>query len=162
MADIMTKEQRHKCMVAVKGKDTKPEMIVRRYLHGLGFRYGLHNKKLPGSPDLVLRRHKTVIFINGCFWHGHENCKYYRLPKSNIRFWKEKIERNIARDERDMKALRKLGWRVMVIWECELKTEESRMRTLHELKDKLNSPYPVYYNTFVEAAEPESYYGLND
>ncbi|MCH5238482.1 MAG: DNA mismatch endonuclease Vsr, partial [Muribaculaceae bacterium] len=98
MADTMTPEQRHKCMAAIKGKDTKPEMIVRKYLHSLGYRYGLHNKKLPGSPDLVLRKYKTVIFIHGCFWHGHEGCKYYRLPKSNVEFWQDKITRNRQRD----------------------------------------------------------------
>lgn len=160
MADIMTKEQRHKCMVAVKGKDTKPEMIVRRYLHGLGFRYGLHNKKLPGTPDLVLRRHKTVIFVNGCFWHGHENCKYSHIPKSNIEFWQMKICRNRARDLRNVEALRKLGWHVIIIWECQLKTEELRKQTFAELYARLNGEYIIHSQSFAEAAEAEVPYGL--
>ncbi len=96
MTDIKTPEERSRNMSAIKSNDTKPEMSVRRYLHGLGYRYGLHNKKLPGRPDIVLRRYKTIIFVNGCFWHGHENCKYYRLPKSNTDFWQTKIAQNRA------------------------------------------------------------------
>ena len=146
-------------MAAIKSNDTKPEMLVRRYLHAAGFRYGLHNKKLPGSPDIVMRRFKTVIFVHGCFWHGHENCKYYRLPKSNIEFWQSKIERNRARDERDIEALQKLGWRVIIIWECELKTEKRRKETFQHLFDTLNSIYASTYSPFAEAAEPETPYG---
>ena len=134
----MTPEQRHRCMAAIKSNDTKPEMLVRRYLHALGYRYGLHNKKLPGSPDIVLRRLRTVIFINGCFWHGHDNCKYYRLPKTNPDFWRTKIEANRARDARTSAALRTLGWHVIVIWECQLKTEELRTKTLRELAATLS------------------------
>lgn len=137
MADTMTPEQRHRCMAAIRSNDTKPEMLVRRYLHALGYRYGLHNKKLPGSPDIVLRRLRTVIFINGCFWHGHDNCKYYRLPKTNPDFWRTKIEANRARDARTTSALRTLGWHVIVIWGCQLKTEELRTKTLRELADTL-------------------------
>lgn len=135
----MTPEQRHRCMAAIKSNDTKPEMLVRRYLHALGYRYGLHNKKLPGSPDIVLRRLRTVIFINGCFWHGHDNCKYYRLPKTNPDFWRTKIEANRARDARSTAALRTLGWHVIVIWGCQLKTEELRTKTLHELTATLST-----------------------
>lgn len=134
----MTPEQRHRCMAAIKSNDTKPEMLVRRYLHALGYRYGLHNKKLPGSPDIVLRRLRTVIFINGCFWHGHDNCKYYRLPKTNPDFWRSKIDANRARDARTASALRALGWHVIVIWGCQLKTEELRTKTLRELADTLS------------------------
>ena len=138
MADIMTPEQRHRCMAAVKGKDTKPEMIVRRYLHSLGYRYGLHNKKLPGSPDLVIRKYKTVIFIHGCFWHGHEGCKYSRLPKTNESFWKEKISVNRKRDEQSKEQLEKSGWTVLTVWECDLKNRELREKTLENLREKLN------------------------
>lgn len=101
MADIMTPEQRSRNMAAVKGKDTKPEMIVRKYLFSRGMRFRVQVKKLPGKPDIVLPKYKTVIFVNGCFWHGHEDCKYFRLPKSNVEFWKEKIERNIELNTRN-------------------------------------------------------------
>lgn len=115
MADIKTPEERSRNMAAIRSSDTKPEMLVRRYLHSMGWRYGLHNKSLPGSPDIVMRRFKTVIFVHGCFWHGHENCKYYRLPKSNTEFWRDKVNNNRARDERDIEALLKLGWNVIII-----------------------------------------------
>lgn len=154
MADTMTPEQRHRCMAAIKSNDTKPEMLVRRYLHALGYRYGLHNKKLPGSPDIVLRRLRTVIFINGCFWHGHDNCKYYRLPKTNPDFWRTKIEANRARDARTTAALRTLGWRVIVIWGCQLKTEELRNKTLRELADILTGSAPGTESLPSIAAEP--------
>lgn len=98
MADVMTPEQRSRCMAAIKGKDTKPEMIVRKYLFSRGLRFRVQVRKLPGTPDIVLPKYKTVIFVNGCFWHGHEGCKYFRLPKSNVDFWKEKIERDIEGD----------------------------------------------------------------
>lgn len=120
MADKMTPAQRHRCMSSIKGKDTKPEMLVRRYLHGHGFRYSLHSKRLPGKPDLVLRKYHSVIFVNGCFWHAHPGCSCYRKPSSNIAFWEEKVRRNKERDAADVAALESLGWHVMVVWECEL------------------------------------------
>lgn len=101
MADVMTPEQRSRCMAAIKGKDTKPEMIVRKYLFSRGMRFRVQVRKLPGAPDIVLPKYKTAIFVNGCFWHGHEGCKYFRLPKSNVEFWKEKIERNIELNTRN-------------------------------------------------------------
>lgn len=101
MADIMTPEQRSRNMAAIKGKDTKPEMIVRKYLFSSGMRFRVQVRKLPGNPDIVLPKYKTVIFVNGCFWHGHEDCKYFRLPKSNVEFWKEKIKRNIELNTRN-------------------------------------------------------------
>lgn len=101
MADVMTPEQRSRCMAAIKGKDTKPEMIVRKYLFSRGMRFRVQVRKLPGTPDIVLPKYKTAIFVNGCFWHGHEGCKYFRLPKSNIEFWKEKIKRNIELNTRN-------------------------------------------------------------
>lgn len=157
----MTPEQRSRCMAAIKSNDTKPEMLVRRYLHAKGFRYGLHNKKLPGSPDIVLRRYKTVIFVHGCFWHGHENCKYYRMPKSNVEFWRTKIGRNRTRDERNIQDLKKQGWRVIVIWECQLKTVDLRALTLQQLTEALNRTYELSSYSYAEAAEPESAYGTN-
>ncbi|WP_289742425.1 very short patch repair endonuclease [Muribaculum intestinale] len=161
MTDIKTPEQRSRNMAAIRSSDTKPEMLVRRYLHSMGWRYGLHNKKLPGSPDIVMRRFKTVIFVNGCFWHGHENCKYYRLPKSNTGFWQAKIDKNRARDARDIESLNKLGWRVIIVWECQLKTDERRMQTFRELFDIFKDPYSHLRCHFSEAAEPEFPYGKN-
>lgn len=160
MTDIKTPEERSRNMAAIKSNDTEPEMIVRRYLHGMGWRYGLHNKTLPGKPDIVLRRYKTVIFVNGCFWHGHKNCKYFRLPKSNTEFWQRKIEQNCIRDKRDIEALHKLGWRVIVIWECRLKTAELRKQTFQELFNILTNIYYPQDYLFDEVAEPESQYGL--
>lgn len=159
MADNKTPQERSQNMAAIKSVDTKPEMLVRRYLHSMGWRYGLHNKKLPGSPDIVMRRFKTVIFVNGCFWHGHENCKYYRLPKSNTEFWQTKIDKNRVRDERDIEALHILGWRVIVIWECELKTEALRQKTFQKLFHIFSSTYSHPCCQFDEAAEPEFSYG---
>lgn len=162
MADTMTPEQRSRCMAAIKSNDTKPEMLVRRFLHAKGFRYGLHNKKLPGCPDIVLRRFKTVIFVHGCFWHGHENCKYYRLPKSNVEFWQTKIDRNRTRDRREIQGLHKLGWRVIVIWECQLKTKERCAHTLQKLAESLNGAYSITLSCPSSlAAEPEIEYGNN-
>ena len=116
----MTPEQRHRCMASIKGIDTRPEMKVRRYLHGLGFRYSLHSKRLPGKPDIVLRKYHSVIFVHGCFWHGHPGESCYRKPSTNVEFWEEKIRRNKERDAADVAALESLGWHVMVVWECEL------------------------------------------
>lgn len=166
MVDTMTPEQRHRCMAAIKGKDTKPEMLVRRYLHSLGYRYGLHNRKLPGSPDLVLRKYKTVIFIHGCFWHGHDGCKYYRLPKTNEDFWRNKITRNRHRDQEAQRLLEEKGWNVITIWECDLKNKEKRDATLFNLNLRLKqilSPQKEY-NPEIQpswAAEDESEYGDN-
>lgn len=161
MADIKTPEERSRNMAAIRSSDTKPEMLVRRYLHSMGWRYGLHNKKLPGSPDIVMRRFKTVIFVHGCFWHGHDNCKYYRLPKSNTEFWQDKVNKNRARDERDIKALYKLGWNVIIIWECELKTDVLRRQTFSRLSDIFSRTYISSDYPIAEAADPVMPYGNN-
>ena len=137
MADRMTQEQRHRCMARIKGKDTKPEMIVRRYLHAHGYRYRINVKRLPGTPDIVLRKYRTVIFINGCFWHGHEGCRYFVIPKSNTQFWEKKIERNKQRDVEKRIQLRHLSWHTIIIWECELKPK-NRHTTLQALEQTLN------------------------
>lgn len=162
--DIKSKEERSRNMSAIRSGDTKPEMLVRKYLHSQGFRYGLHNHKLPGSPDIVLRKYKTVIFINGCFWHGHEGCKYFRLPKSNIEFWQTKIERNRQRDIETIEALKVKGWRVITVWECELRTVAQRGETLIQLvKDIKWSSKSSDYSREEEiqiAAEPEPKYGM--
>lgn len=120
-------------MAAVKGKDTKPEMIVRKYLFSRGLRYRVNNKRLPGSPDIVLKKYKTVVFVDGCFWHGHKDCKYFRLPKSNADFWRHKIAMNIARDYVNNVDLNLAGWKVIRIWECEIKIKAKRDETLRHL-----------------------------
>lgn len=136
MPDVMTPQQRHECMSHIRSKNTKPEQLVRQALWHNGFRYRLHVKGLPGKPDIVLPKYHTVIFINGCFWHGHEECKYYVTPKTNTSFWLDKITSNKARDERDKTALNEAGWRVITIWECELK-KESRQTTIEQLLNTL-------------------------
>lgn len=108
-------------MSRIKGKDTKPEMLVRKFLFAQGFRYRLHVKNLPGKPDIVLPKYKTVIFIHGCFWHGHKGCKYFVIPKTRTEWWVNKIERNKQKDKVSVKALTKAQWKVITIWECELK-----------------------------------------
>ena len=133
----MSKEQRHKCMARIKGKDTKSELIVRRYLHAHGYRYRINVKRLPGTPDIVLRKYRTVIFINGCFWHGHEGCRYFVMPKSNTTFWEKKIERNKQRDVEKRIQLRHLGWHTITIWGCEL-LPKNRLTTLQALEQTLN------------------------
>jgi DNA mismatch endonuclease, patch repair protein len=121
MADVHNKATRSYNMSRIRGKNTKPEMLVRRFLHANGFRYKLHDKKLPGKPDIVLPKYKTVIFVHGCFWHGHEGCKYYVVPKTRTEWWLNKINGNVANDEKAMKMLGEQGWKVINVWECELK-----------------------------------------
>lgn len=108
-------------MSRIKGKDTKPEMLVRKFLHANGYRYRLHVKDMPGKPDIVLPKYKTVIFIHGCFWHGHKGCKYFVVPKTRTEWWMNKINTNIANDTKAVKALKKEGWKIINLWECELK-----------------------------------------
>ena len=128
--DIFTPEKRSEVMSRIRGGDTKPELALRSMLHRLGYRFTVHgpkNKSLPGRPDLVLPKYRTVIFVHGCFWHGHENCRHFRLPKSRHEWWRQKIEGNQARDLRNENALRALGWHVVTIWECALKTPAARI-----------------------------------
>ena len=139
MTDRMTAEERHRCMAAIKGKDTKPEIMVRKYLFSRGLRYRVNVKKLPGSPDIVLKKYGVAIFIDGCFWHGHKECKYYKLPSTNVDYWKAKIARNMARDYVNNVDLELLGWRVFRLWECEIKTKAQREETLEELYKKIVS-----------------------
>lgn len=171
MADKLTKEQRHRNMAAIHGKDTKPELLVRKFLFSRGFRYRLNHPRLPGHPDIVLRKYRTVIFVNGCFWHGHENCRYFRLPKTNVDFWKNKIERNRERDKEEQHRLAEMGWHCVTVWECQLKpkvrakTLESLAYTLNHifLEDRMAKPYslPEHEDSRM-AAEPETEYGKTD
>lgn len=140
MADVHTPEQRSFNMSRIRSGNTKPEMLVRRFLHANGFRYKLHDKKLPGKPDIVLPKYRTVIFVHGCFWHGHSNCKYFVVPKTRTEWWTEKINGNIANDEKALMTLKKEGWRVINVWECELKIEKIEKR-LRKLLEKLNNIY---------------------
>jgi DNA mismatch endonuclease (patch repair protein) len=118
-------------MKGIRSKDTQPEMIVRKYLHAQGFRYRLHTRKLPGSPDLVLPRYRVAIFVHGCFWHRHDGCKYATTPANNAERWKSKFDGNVERDARKESLLRAAGWRVMVVWECELRrAPEARLQQL--------------------------------
>jgi len=119
-------------MSQIKGKDTKPEMIVRKFLFSKGFRYRLHVKTLPGKPDIVLPKYKTVIFVHGCFWHGHEGCKYYVVPKTRTDWWLNKINNNKEKDQKTLSILKKEGWKVITLWECDLKTY-LREKTLQRL-----------------------------
>ncbi len=124
MADVHDKATRSYNMSRIKGTDTKPEMLVRKYLHANGIRYRLHNKILPGKPDLTLTKYHTVIFVNGCFWHGHKGCRYFVLPKTRNAWWQGKIEETIKRDSTAIQNLKELGWKPIIIWECELKPEK--------------------------------------
>ena len=116
--DTISPERRSENMRRIRGKDTKPELVVRRALFALGYRYRLHDAKLPGKPDLVFSKRRKVIFVHGCFWHRHENCRFCTTPASNTRFWKSKFGETVKRDKRNLEALRTLGWRVAIIWEC--------------------------------------------
>lgn len=162
MTDVMTPEQRRRNMAAIKGKDTKPEMIVRKYLFSRGLRFRVQVRKLPGTPDIVLPKYKTVVFVNGCFWHGHDGCKYFRLPKSNVEFWKEKIEKNIERDTRNEAELKALGWRVIRVWECDIKAITAREEYLQSLYNTIINPFRTYSEDIETtdisiAAEPDEF-----
>ncbi|MEQ9064858.1 MAG: very short patch repair endonuclease [Fulvivirga sp.] len=136
MPDVHSPEVRSYNMSQIKGKDSKPEMVVRSYLHANGFRFRLHDGSLPGKPDIVLPKLKTVIQINGCFWHGHHGCKYYVIPQTRTDWWKAKINKTIENDGKNNLDLQKLGWEVITIWECELKSN-MREETLLDLVDSL-------------------------
>ena len=149
----MTPEQRHRCMSRIRSKNTKPEMLVRRWMWKQGFRYRLHVRALPGSPDIVLRRLRVVIFVNGCFWHGHERCAAFRLPASHQDFWQQKIDNNRRRDARNAAWLRRMGWHVFTVWECQL-TPNRKQRTLLGLSQRLSAITLAAYHA-VPAPYPE-------
>ena len=133
--DILTKEKRSWNMSRIRSGNTKPELLVRSLLHRMGYRFRLHRKDLPGKPDIVLPKHKAVIFIHGCFWHHHDGCKYAYIPKTRQEFWRAKFKSNVERDKKVKKQLKEKNWRILVIWECELSNIESIIK---RLKDYLN------------------------
>ncbi|MGD9560948.1 MAG: very short patch repair endonuclease [Pyrinomonadaceae bacterium] len=136
MADSITSEQRSWNMSQIRSRDTTPEMVVRSILHRSGFRFRLHRKELPGKPDIVLRKHRAVIFVHGCFWHRHSGCKRCSTPKTNPAYWIPKLQRNADRDREHIANLKKLGWRVRVVWECELKNQPKLTRNLENYLQK--------------------------
>lgn len=132
MVDKVSKETRSYNMSQIKGKDTKPEIIVRRYLFSKGLRYRKNDKRYPGSPDIVLPKYNTIVFVHGCFWHLHNGCKYAKIPKSNVDFWKNKLYGNKERDKRNQNILEEMGWNVITVWECQLKKDRQE-QTLKKL-----------------------------
>jgi DNA mismatch endonuclease (patch repair protein) len=120
MADVVDKATRSRMMAGIQGKNTKPELLVRKYLHSRGLRFRLHAKELPGKPDLVFPKYKAVVFVHGCFWHSHPRCKFATVPATNIEFWKQKLDANRERDQRDKRRLKTRGWRVLTVWECQM------------------------------------------
>ncbi len=141
MVDIWTPEKRSWVMSRIRGKNTKPEMTVRSLLHGLGYRFtvnGPKNRRLPGKPDIVLPKHRALVLVHGCFWHGHEGCKHFRLPKTRVAWWREKIRKNRERDARNLAALEALGWNVVVVWECRVRPVALRESLAEELASRIS------------------------
>jgi DNA mismatch endonuclease (patch repair protein) len=152
MADIMTPQQRSRCMSRVRGKDTIPEIYLRKALWAAGFRYRLESK-LPGKPDIVLQKHKAVIFVNGCFWHSHKGCPKSKLPASREEFWAKKIASNVARDKRNIAELKRRGWRVAVVWECSIKNQLNKKATVDSLSSWIFSNSKWFETALNECAE---------
>jgi DNA mismatch endonuclease (patch repair protein) len=136
--DIYSQKKRSEIMSKISGKDTKPEILVRKFLFSKGFRYRVNDKQYPGSPDIVLPKYKTAIFIHGCFWHGHPGCKASRLPETRKEFWEKKINDTKLRDKRKIGELKKMGWNTIVIWQCEIKNTENRQKRLESLLKEIS------------------------
>ena len=136
MSDIFSKSKRSEIMSRISGRETKPEIEVRKFLFAHGFRYRKNDKRYPGKPDIVLPKYRTVIFVHGCFWHGH-SCPAGKLPETNRDFWENKIAKNIQRDEKNVEALKEMGWNVIVIWQCEIKNKRCKAERLERLQDEL-------------------------
>lgn len=143
MSDIFSKEKRSEIMSRITGKDTKPEIAVRKYLFSKGYRYRKNVRTMKGTPDIVMRKYRLVIFINGCFWHGHD-CKLSSTPKSNTDFWKTKIETNRKRDQSNLAILKKDNWNVVVIWECKLRTSKMFIKSMKLLEKKISNLNPEH------------------
>jgi DNA mismatch endonuclease (patch repair protein) len=157
--DVHTREQRHYNMSQIHSKDTKPELIVRKWLWHNGYRYRLHRKDLPGKPDIVLPKYNAIIFVHGCFWHRH-NCKFASIPKTRKVFWEQKLNGNVERDKRNVQKLKELNWRILVIWECEIKKWDSNLEKKIEdfLCTGTNILYTIGQEEYYIAAEEESLY----
>ena len=134
--DVHNKETRSYNMSQIKGKNTKPEVKVRKHLFSRGFRYRVNDRRYPGTPDIILPKHKTVVFVNGCFWHRHEGCKYTTIPSTNTEFWLGKFKKNVENDAKNYNALAELGWQVIVVWECEIKHDF--LKTMDQIEMKIN------------------------
>lgn len=139
--DVFTREKRSQIMSRISGKNTKPELIVRSLLHSMGYRFRLHRNDLPGKPDIVLPKHGKIIFVHGCFWHGHNNCNRSKRPTSNKMFWQDKLDKNIERDSVTNKNLKKLGWEVLIVWSCEVKDIDQLKNKLLSFLDNNNKKY---------------------
>jgi DNA mismatch endonuclease (patch repair protein) len=142
MSDVLNSAQRHYNMSQIRSKDTKPEEIVRKYLFNQGFRYRKNDARYPGKPDIVLPKFKTIVFVHGCFWHQHPGCKKARIPDTNTDFWTQKFERNVLRDKRNQELLKAAGWRVTVVWECEVATKKKRASRLPLLAEEIKQTAP--------------------
>ena len=138
MVDKVSKEIRSYNMSQIRSKDTKPEILVRSFLFSKGLRFRKNDKRYPSSPDIVLPKYKTIVFVHGCFWHLHEGCKYAVMPKSNVDFWQKKLYRNRERDENNKNILEEMGWKVLIVWECQLK-KDNMQQTLNTLYDQITS-----------------------
>lgn len=128
--DVYDKKKRSEIMARIKGQNTQPELLVRSIVHNLGYRFRLHRRDLPGNPDIAMPKHRKVTFVHGCFWHGHKRCPRAARPATNIAFWRKKLDSNIARDRRNIRLLRKAGWRVLVVWQCQTRKPETLKKTL--------------------------------
>ena len=134
--DVFSKGKRSQIMSRISGKNTKPEIIVRSLLHRMGYRFRLHDKNMPGKPDIILPKHKKVIFVHGCFWHGHRDCPRSKRPSTNVEFWNKKIDGNIERDNKNIKSLENLGWKTLILWTCEIKNQDILKHKLNSFLDK--------------------------
>ncbi|MDH2053474.1 very short patch repair endonuclease [Achromobacter marplatensis] len=140
MVDFLSPSERSERMARIRGKDTRPEIVLRRGLHRLGMRFRIHGSGLPGKPDLVFPRYKVVVFVHGCFWHRHSECSIATTPKSNTSFWLQKFEKNVKRDRLVSAQLQELGWRVLVVWECELSTGHRALKTSEKIAEEIKNP----------------------
>ena len=143
MTDVVDKATRSRMMAGIKAKDTAPELVVRRFLHSHGFRYRLHVKTLHGKPDIVLPKYRTAIFVHGCFWHQHPECKDAVMPRSNAKFWKKKLDGNTRRDARNISELESLGWQCLVVWECEVNSSTMQKHLIRKVRRGQYRPSPI-------------------
>lgn len=160
MSDTLTPDQRHRNMAAIHSASTKPELKLRHALWRLGFRYRMNDRNLPGKPDIVLTKYRTVIFIHGCFWHGHKGCKFYTVPKTNTDFWTAKIARNQERDQEVWRQLEAKGWSVIIVWECQLKKAVFE-ETVECIRDEIKRNGTIYENIRVERMKARELYREN-